>query len=104
MVRVGVSHHLGVDRLPVRAPASAWLVLLRVLVSSWRYLRILNLAALRHLTNQIRGSIRKRLDRTRRLAAPRCHKAAPVAHKQIRHVVSLMVLVHYRSLWIVAHP
>ena len=95
MVRVGVSHHFGVDRLSLRQAASTRLVLLRVFVPAWLILRTLNLAALCHLTNQIRCSIRKRLDRTRRLAAPRSHKAAPIAHKEIRHVVSLMIFVYY---------
>ena len=36
-IRLGLSHHLGLDRLSVRQATSPRLVLLRVFVSSWRF-------------------------------------------------------------------
>ena len=54
--------------------------------------------------NVISGPQSDRLDRWRRVHSGTCHENASVDDKKVVGIVSLSIAVHYRSLWVIAHP
>ena len=56
------------------------------------------------LNNMLRRAERQRLNSQRRVIPATGDHAAAVHDEQVRHIVSLVILVHHRCLRVVPHP